>query len=60
MAEYIVWIDCEMTGLDVEKDELCEIAVVVTDQELVAQDAGLQIVIKPSCWWVAAWSQRFH
>lgn len=48
MAEYIVWIDCEMTGLDVEKDELCEIAVVVTDQELVAQDAGLQIVIKPS------------
>jgi oligoribonuclease len=48
MAEYIVWIDCEMTGLDVEKDELCEIAVIVTDQELVAQDAGLQIVIKPS------------
>jgi oligoribonuclease len=48
MAEYIVWIDCEMTGLDVEKDELCEIAVIVTDQELVAQDGGLQIVIKPS------------
>jgi len=48
MAEYIVWIDCEMTGLDVEKDELCEIAVIVTDQELVARDAGLQIVIKPS------------
>ena len=48
MTEYIVWIDCEMTGLDVEKDELCEIAVIVTDQELVAQDAGLQIVIKPS------------
>ena len=37
-----------MTGLDVEKDELCEIAVIVTDQELVAQDGGLQIVIKPS------------
>jgi oligoribonuclease len=48
MAEYIVWIDCEMTGLDVEKDELCEIAVIVTDQELTAQDDGLQIVIKPS------------
>ena len=48
MAEYIVWIDCEMTGLDVENDELCEIAVIVTDQELVAQDGGLQIVIKPS------------
>ena len=37
-----------MTGLDVENDELCEIAVIVTDQELVAQDGGLQIVIKPS------------
>lgn len=48
MSDFIVWIDCEMTGLEVEKDELCEIAVVVTDQELVAQDAGLQIVIKPS------------
>ncbi|MDA8550361.1 oligoribonuclease [Aquiluna sp.] len=48
MAEFIVWIDCEMTGLDVAKDELCEIAVIVTDQELVAQDGGLQIVIKPS------------
>ena len=48
MSDYIVWIDCEMTGLDVEKDELCEIAVVVTDQELVEQDEGLQIVINPS------------
>ena len=48
MADYIVWIDCEMTGLDVEKDELCEIGVVVTDQELVPQDDGLQIVIKPA------------
>ena len=48
MSDYIVWIDCEMTGLDIEKDELCEIAVVVTDQELVEQDEGLQIVIGPS------------
>lgn len=48
MAEYIVWVDCEMTGLDLEKDELCEIAVVVTDGELNLVDPGLQIVIKPS------------
>ncbi|MEY4409333.1 MAG: oligoribonuclease [Actinomycetota bacterium] len=48
MAEYIVWVDCEMTGLDLEKDELCEIAVVVTDGELNEVDPGLQIVIKPS------------
>ena len=48
MAEYIVWVDCEMTGLDVSVDEICEIAVVVTDEELVPVDQGLQIVIKPS------------
>lgn len=48
MSEYIVWVDCEMTGLDVTVDEICEIAVVVTDQELNEVDPGLQIVVKPS------------
>ena len=48
MADYIVWVDCEMTGLDVKIDELCEIAVVITDEELNEVDEGLQIVIKPS------------
>ncbi|MEL0260543.1 MAG: oligoribonuclease [Aquiluna sp.] len=48
MADYIVWVDCEMTGLDVNIDELCEIAVVITDEELNEVDEGLQIVIKPS------------
>ncbi len=47
MSDYIVWVDCEMTGLDVTVDEICEIAVVVTDQELNEVDAGLQIVVKP-------------
>lgn len=44
----IVWIDCEMTGLNLEIDELCEIAVVVTDSELNPYDTGLYLVIKPS------------
>ncbi|MEY4961633.1 MAG: oligoribonuclease [Actinomycetota bacterium] len=48
MADYIVWVDCEMTGLDLDRDEICEIAVVVTDDELNEVDLGLQIVIKPS------------
>ena len=48
MSDYIVWVDCEMTGLNVAVDEICEIAVVVTDGELNVQDPGLQIVIKPS------------
>jgi len=43
----LVWIDCEMTGLDLEVDELVEVAVVVTDFELRPLDAGFQIVIKP-------------
>ncbi len=37
-----------MTGLDLEKDELVEIAVVITDFELVPVDAGLDVVIKPN------------
>ncbi len=48
MADYIVWVDCEMTGLEVTIDEICEIGVVVTDGNLNIQDTGLQIVIKPS------------
>ncbi|GAA5154157.1 oligoribonuclease [Microbacterium pseudoresistens] len=44
----IVWIDCEMTGLDPELDELVEVAVVVTDFELKVLDPGFQIVITPS------------
>ena len=48
MADYIVWVDCEMTGLDNSIDEICEIAVIVTDQELNEVDPGLQIVVKPS------------
>lgn len=43
----LVWIDCEMTGLDLENDELVEIAIVVTDFELTPLHEGFQIVIKP-------------
>lgn len=43
----LVWIDCEMTGLDLEVDELVEIAIVVTDFDLNVLDPGFQVVIKP-------------
>jgi len=46
-SDRLVWIDCEMTGLDPEKDELVEIAVVITDYDLNPVDAGIDIVIKP-------------
>ena len=43
----IVWIDCEMTGLDLEADALVEVAVIVTDSQLVPLDEGIDVVIKP-------------
>ena len=45
--ERIVWIDCEMTGLDLEKDALIEIAVIVTDADLNPLGEGVDIIIKP-------------
>jgi len=47
VSDRMVWIDCEMTGLDVNVDELVEIAVIVTDFDLKPLDEGLDIVIKP-------------
>ncbi|KAA9135024.1 oligoribonuclease [Microbacterium caowuchunii] len=46
-GDRLVWIDCEMTGLDLDVDQLVEIAVVVTDFELNPLDDGFQLVIKP-------------
>ncbi len=41
----IVWIDCEMTGLDLERDALIEVAVLVTDSELNQLGDGVDVVI---------------
>jgi oligoribonuclease len=43
----IVWIDCEMTGLDLVNDALIEVAVLVTDSELNVLGDGVDVVIKP-------------
>jgi len=40
-----VWIDCEMTGLDLGSDKLIEIAVLVTDAELNILGEGVDVVI---------------
>jgi oligoribonuclease len=45
--ERLVWIDCEMTGLDYVADALIEIACVVTDFELNPLGDGVDLVIKP-------------
>lgn len=44
----LVWIDCEMTGLDLSKDALVEVAVLVTDGQLNVQDEGIDLLIKPT------------
>ncbi|GII56728.1 oligoribonuclease [Planotetraspora thailandica] len=47
MTDLLVWIDCEMTGLDLGRDALVEVACVVTDGELNQLDEGVDVVIKP-------------
>jgi oligoribonuclease len=43
----LVWIDCEMTGLDVIADALIEVAALVTDFELNVLGDGVNVVVKP-------------
>ncbi|MEP7763303.1 oligoribonuclease [Sanguibacter sp. 25GB23B1] len=43
----IVWIDCEMTGLDLGTDALVEVAAVVTDSELNVLGDGIDVIIRP-------------
>ena len=45
MTDRLVWIDCEMTGLDLERDALIEIAALVTDGELNVLGEGVDVVI---------------
>ena len=47
-TDKIVWIDCEMTGLQVGTDELVEIACIVTDFDLKPVDEGIDIIIRPT------------
>ena len=45
MADLLVWIDCEMTGLDLGKDALIEVAALVTDPDLNVLGDGVDLVI---------------
>lgn len=47
MNDRLVWIDCEMTGLDLRTDALVEVAALVTDFDLNVLGEGVDIVIKP-------------
>jgi oligoribonuclease len=43
----LVWIDCEMTGLDLRLDALIEVAALVTDFELKVIGDGVDVIVKP-------------
>ncbi|HEU4349569.1 MAG TPA: oligoribonuclease [Actinoplanes sp.] len=44
-VDRLVWVDCEMTGLDLHRDALIEIAALVTDSDLRILDEGIDLVI---------------
>lgn len=46
-ADCLVWIDCEMTGLDTINDALIEVAALVTDSDLNVLGEGVDLVIRP-------------
>jgi oligoribonuclease len=41
----LVWIDLEMTGLEVDRDVIVEIACIVTDAELNTIDDGIELIV---------------
>jgi oligoribonuclease len=47
VSDRLVWIDCEMTGLDLGADALIEVAALVTDFELNILGDGIDLVVKP-------------
>lgn len=47
-SQRLVWIDLEMTGLNLELDEIVEIAAIVTESDLTEIDSGISLVISPS------------
>ena len=61
--DFLVWIDCEMTGLDPEKNTIIEIATIITDDELnlIAEGPALAVhqdesVLKA----MDAWNRKHH
>lgn len=45
---HLIWVDCEMTGLNLTADALIEVAALVTDAELNVLGDGITVVIKPT------------
>ncbi|XP_069021176.1 small fragment nuclease isoform X1 [Embiotoca jacksoni] len=46
MSQRMVWVDLEMTGLDIEKDQIIEMACIITDSDLNILAEGPNLIIK--------------
>jgi oligoribonuclease len=61
--KHLVWIDCEMTGLDPMKDGLLEIATIITNYDLEVIAVGPELAIRQSeakLQAMDAWNRRTH
>ncbi|KAL4660640.1 oligoribonuclease, mitochondrial-like [Arapaima gigas] len=48
MTQRMVWVDLEMTGLDIDKDQIIEMACLITDSDLNVLAEGPKLIIKQS------------
>lgn len=59
----LVWIDLEMTGLDVEKDVILEVATIITDDDLnIVEESESMVIRQPESVLASMndWSQKHH
>ena len=56
-SPHLIWIDCEMTGLQLDKDVLVEIAVLVTDSDLNVIGEGVDVVLKATAEQIAGMNE---
>lgn len=62
-SDLLVWIDMEMTGLDPERERIIEVAVILTDGNLVELASGPELVLHQSDEVLAAmddWNKKHH
>jgi oligoribonuclease len=63
MADVLVWLDMEMTGLDPERERIIEVATIITDGQLVEVATGPELVIRQPDEILAAmddWNKSHH
>lgn len=62
LMEKLLWIDCEMTGLDVEKELIIELAAIVTDMNFNVLDTYETVINQPQTYLdrMDDWNKKHH